>query len=351
MKSTKEVKKTLFDFLKLKELTRIAIISDNDEDGLTAAVQAKLFFDKKKIESKVLFYDHTKQNGSFSRKEFVDFNPEKTIFIDLSENFVFDILEHVGDFTGDFVIIDHHRGIEVVNSHNKFLTIKPTEFSDKDPSKYPASKMIYDLLEGKDWLAAIGIIGDFSSGEWKKFVEKAAENNNIKVEQLEELAKIIACVVSVHCKKTYSLFEFLLKSKKPGDLFKSNFFPLAKSFFETLEKETKRFEKDVEKIDLDLYFFETQKNLQSKLSNMISQNHPHNTIFVYAIEEDFVKGSMRRQDFKFDCNLATRFALDGIENATGGGHIPATGCRFPIDYFDTFKAKLLKYAKKNYRKQ
>ena len=49
MKSIDEVKTQILDFLDLENLERLAIIADNDEDGLTAALQTKSFFVRKGI--------------------------------------------------------------------------------------------------------------------------------------------------------------------------------------------------------------------------------------------------------------------------------------------------------------
>ena len=50
--------KKIMDFLDLEKGKRIAVISDNDADGITAAAQMKIFLDSKKVESMVFFYDH-----------------------------------------------------------------------------------------------------------------------------------------------------------------------------------------------------------------------------------------------------------------------------------------------------
>ena len=95
------------DFLDLKLLKRVAIISDNDQDGVTAAVQLKLFLDSRKVDSKVFFYDHYTKSFSFPKEDFFKFNPEKTIFLDLNENFVSDILDEIGTKAGPCLLIDH----------------------------------------------------------------------------------------------------------------------------------------------------------------------------------------------------------------------------------------------------
>jgi hypothetical protein len=40
---------------------------------------------------------------------------------------------------------------------------------------YPASKMVYDILGGIDWMACIGVIGDYGGKPWKEFINKTHE--------------------------------------------------------------------------------------------------------------------------------------------------------------------------------
>ena len=46
MKTIKAVKDEILNFLDIEKLEKLAIIADNDEDGLTAALQTKKFFTK-----------------------------------------------------------------------------------------------------------------------------------------------------------------------------------------------------------------------------------------------------------------------------------------------------------------
>jgi single-stranded DNA-specific DHH superfamily exonuclease len=81
MDSIDLVKRKIDTFLEVSPGKKIAIISDNDEDGLTAAVQATLFFEAAGVETEVFFYDHTLRQASF----FGDFNRntfDATVFLD-----------------------------------------------------------------------------------------------------------------------------------------------------------------------------------------------------------------------------------------------------------------------------
>ena len=347
MRNIEIVRKELFDFLDLKNVKKIAIITDNDEDGLTSALNGKLFFEKNCMKVQVFFYDHSNRNSENFVKPFTDFNPDKTIFFDLNENFVFDIIKDIDIVLKDFVVIDHHQGIELVNIQQKYLVIKPKDFSKIEPSKYPASKMVFDLFGGKEWFAAIGIIGDSSTEQWADFIEKVCKN--ISKKKLFEIADVCSCIVSMHEKKISLLFDFLYNAEKPIDLLKSSFAELNNDFQNILKSELNRAKKEGEFVEkIDLIFFETKPRLPSKLSNLFSSKHKNKTIIFYSIENNFVKCSFRRQDFKVNCNVLANISLNGFENASGGGHIPASAARFPKKYLLEFKQNVISYLEKNY---
>jgi single-stranded DNA-specific DHH superfamily exonuclease len=352
MDSIKNVKKKLFDFLDLENSEKIAIISDNDEDGLTAALQAKYFFEKNGKKAEVFFYDHVTKDAGIFKREFTAFLPNLTIFLDLNENFVFDILNELNLEIKKFVVLDHHQGVEIIDDKHDFLVVKPPLFSNIEPSKYPASKMVYDLLGGKDWQAAIGIIGDSSNTTWENFLLDVEKNNSLEKNSIFELADIVGSVISNRKDLFKELFDLMYSIDNPKKLFDSKFFEVKKEFDKIIEKELISFKENKEEFkDLDLILFETRKGLSSKMSNILSQKHLHKLLFVYTKEKYFIKASLRRQDFKIDCNKLAQFCVSGLKGAAGGGHIPAAGLKFPKEDFQKFKGRLFEYLEKNYSKE
>jgi single-stranded DNA-specific DHH superfamily exonuclease len=352
MESIENVKKKLFDFLDLKNSKKIVIISDNDEDGLTAALQAKYFFEKKGKKAGVFFYDHVKKDAGIFKKELVDFLPDITLFLDLNENFVFDILDELNLEIKKFVVIDHHQGVEIVDDKHDFLVIKPQVFSSIESSKYPASKMVYDLLGGKDWLAVIGIIGDSSNLTWEEFLLEVEKNNELEKGQIFELADIVGSVISNKKELFNELFDLMYSIDNPKKLFDSKFFEIKKEFDKVIEEELFSFEKNKEEFEeVDLILFKTRKGISSKMSNILSKNFPHKVLFVYTDEKNFIKASLRRSDFKVDCNKLAQFCVSGLEGGAGGGHIPAAGLKFSKKYFDKLKKRMIEYLEQNHEKE
>ncbi len=208
-------------FLDINSVKRIAVVSDNDQDGLTASVQMKKFLDSKKIENKIFFYDHYSKSLNISVNEFIKFAPERTIFLDLSDGLISDALLQIGKHTAPFLVIDHHQSEVIRNNSFRCLVIKPVTFSKVTPSKYPTSKMVCDLFYCADWVASIGIIGDFAFEEWNDFLVKVEKKYNLKREQLNDLDEIVGCVSSQYPEKMMGLFDFICSAKGPKDLLNS----------------------------------------------------------------------------------------------------------------------------------
>lgn len=340
--------KKIDEFLALDSLKRVAIVSDNDQDGLTAAVQMKLFFDSKKIESKVFFYDHYTKNFSFPKSFFFEFNPEKTIFLDLNEGFVSDILEEIGPKAGPCLIIDHHQSSLITNAPFRMVIVKPHSFSKVEPSRYPASKMVYDLFRGKDWVASIGVIGDFAHEQWAAFLDSVSKKYSVSRNKLNELDEIVGCITSQYPEKINSLFEFLCRAKHPNELLRSEYVVFKNLFIARLKILKEMFYKEGEYYpDLGLYFFKSDNRFAGKLSNEISKENPTKVVVIYEQPLDKIKCSIRRQDFKVNCGELARAGVSGIPDSNGGGHIPAAGAAFPSEHFEKFKNQVRLYLLNN----
>ena len=338
----------ILQFLELEKGKRIAIVSDNDADGITAAVQLKLFLDSKQVESMIFFYDHYTKGFSYPKQSFLQFSPEKTIFLDLSDGFVSDIIVELGNATGPFVDIDHHQREVVRGNAFKSIVIKPGSFSSIEPSKYPASKMVFDLFGGKDWICSIGVIGDFAMDTWGEFLKKTAGKHKLSPKKLANLAEIVECVSSQYSEKINSLSEFLLSIKNPKQLLSSEYLGLKKLFDARLKLLKERFYKENECFDdAQLCFFKSDNRFSGKLSTIISTDLPSKTIVIYEQPQDLIKCSIRRQDFNVNCGELARAAVHGIPDSNGGGHIPAAGAHFPPQFLDQFKKNVRMYLLQN----
>jgi len=343
MDSIQVVKDKIFSFLALEPEMKVAIVCDNDEDGVTSAVQSKLFLEINGCEVTVFFFDHNTHESSF-KNTFMREKYARTFFLDLNEAFISEALMDIAPNTGNILIIDHHQEQELKNALFPVLKIKPWDFSKKEPSHYPTTKMVYDLLGGIDWICAIGVIADFAFKEWADFLGEVKKRHSLSEKELNDLVGLCACVVAFHRKRVPDLFELLCSAKSPRDLFRSWCLDLKNDFDKALEDEKKRFYKEAVYVeDVGLYFFETKPNFRSKLSNEISKEIGDKLIVIYEDQGLTFGASFRRSDYKIDCGKLAEFASREAKHGKGGGHIPAAAATFPRTYLMRFKEKVLFY--------
>ncbi|MEI7961679.1 MAG: DHH family phosphoesterase [archaeon] len=315
---------------------------------MTAAVQMKLFLDKNKVNSMIFFYDHYTKGFSYPKQSFLQFSPEKTIFLDLSDGFVSEIIADLGNATGPFLDIDHHQRDVVRGNAFKSIVIKPSSFSEIEPSKYPTSKMVFDLFGGRDWICSIGVIGDFAMDTWGDFLKKTATKHKLAPKKLATLAEIVECITSQYSEKINSLAEFLISVKSPKLLLTSEYVGLKKLFDARLKLLKEKFYKENECYDdAQLCFFKSDNRFSGKLSTIISTDLPNKTIIIFEQPGDSIKCSIRRQDFNVNCGNLARAGVKDIPQANGGGHIPAAGAHFPPQYLDQFKKNVRMYLLEN----
>ncbi len=340
--------KKIKDFLDLAPKKKIAIISDNDADGITSAVQVKLYLDSQKVDSKIFFYDHYLRQLSYPKQTFIEFNPEKTIFLDLSDNFVSQIVLDLGNSVGPFISIDHHQREVVTGNAFKSIIVKPGSFSEVAPSKYPVSRMVYDLFGGRDWICSIGVIGDCADNQWPDLINGVKSKYKLTQKKIVELEEIVTCITSQYTEKINSLAEFLIEAKSPAALFKSDYIALKKLFDARIKILKDVFKTEAECFeDTKICFFKCDNRFSSKLSTVISMEHPDKVIVIYEKPGDSIKCSIRRQDFRVNCGELAKFATLGIPDSRGGGHIPAAGAQFPPQYLEQFKKQARIYLLSN----
>ncbi|MEM4663015.1 MAG: DHHA1 domain-containing protein [Candidatus Diapherotrites archaeon] len=248
------------------------------------------------------------------------------------------------------LILDHHKLYNDVNS-KKTILVKPQFLSSIEPSSYPASKLCFDLcscvvnIDSFAWIAAVGIIGDFSYNQWKTFVDKAAKRAEVSVDELKIISEIINAVQVVSPDAFPKLFE-LFKISVPKDVLNSEFDALRKKAIKELEFWKNKFYKNAEYYeDIELYYLKIRPKyrIKSMLIDSLTKEFPNKTIIIAEdLGDDFIRVSARRQDFKIQMNSLLENAISGIKGATAGGHVPAAAAKIPRAKFGEFKKNILK---------
>ena len=350
MKTIEEMRKQVLDFLDLETNQKVLLAVDDDEDGMTSAFQMQQFLEKQCCGVE-LFLNEKRSiaPGSINEEEefkkiFEESKADIIVFCDLNEEIAAQKLILI-DSKVKVLIIDHHPSPKEFDIKQELLVIKPGMFSDKTPANYSATKMVYDLFEVDALAALVGLAGDSSLGDWEEFEKEVMEKNNLTRDEIIRLASVIKSIVSNYSNQKEALFEFIYANKSLTCLFGSEYEKLAIEFEKLVENERKRFYKDCEKVEgIELVFFQTKKGLPSRLSNVLSKENKE--VLVIYTKSDFVKGSVRRADFKVNAGALIKYAIEKSDLARGGGHIPAGGFSCPVDYFPEFKERAISFMKK-----
>ncbi len=337
---------------------KICVIHDSDPDGVCAGVISVLALERITGKKPMLFHQNpgeitlTKNTLKELKENFIEF----VITVDLSVDQNPLPLKEIEKFS-ELLVLDHHKKYNLIDS-NKTLMIKSQDIAEIDGSKYPVSKLSFDLfsnltdLKDLDWISCIGLIGDNGYNEWKDFVDGVIEKYNLEKEVKKSLlfkaAELIEAIEVMDYSKLKDLINVLLSAKKPEDLMKQDLL----IELEKLEKEVsvwmEKFEEKKEVFpEKELIYFEinSEHSIKSVIINRISEKLRNKTVIVLQdYGEEHVYFSARRQDFKVKVNDLLEKSVQGIPDSNAGGHIPAAAGKIPRKYLKQFKKQLIENA-------
>jgi single-stranded DNA-specific DHH superfamily exonuclease len=322
---------------KLNEKDKIALITHTDLDGLIAAKIANEVLNANII--KFVRYEELNQilvkelkRGGFTKVIFTDLLIERPDFIHAIEKFA------------DILIIDHHLFKQDFNNE---------EITFMNAQGYCAAYLSYYLfskiqnIEKFDWLVAIACIADFYYIKNAEFMSEVMEkygdnfilaNNMIKEEGLFWRLQWDISLALIYYKDNLRKVYDALDPKMPGiDNLKQ-----AVKFAQTeIDLELKKFEKEKKQIkDILFYVSDSKYGVKSFISTNVSLKYPHETIIILEKDEKYYQISARRQDGKVNTNDLLKSLLNGLEDASGGGHLKAAGGHFLLKDLDEFKRRL-----------
>ena len=320
-------KEKVTDFVEnISNKDKVALISHNDLDGITAAkVMTKVISPKE-----IFLVDYPELNQDLAEKlKKTGFN--KVVFTDL---YIKDrrLIQNLEEFA-QVLIIDHHRS-EDLNS-KKTVFVKGDGYS----SGYMCYWLFSDTKKGKDvekldWLVACSCISDYLHVKPKNWLSKTMKKYGDDTKNWEIYAKKTGKFWDLQYKLSLAIIHF--KDKKEFFyLLKEDFgdIDIFEKYVEEIQKEigglVEGFEKRREEFEGG-YFFEINPKfgVKSIVSNIISGLNPKKTIVLIKPKSDIYMIGVRRQDGKVDCDELLKGLLKGFDNASGGGHIPAAGGHF-----------------------
>ncbi|MBU2476987.1 hypothetical protein KKG83_05955 [Candidatus Micrarchaeota archaeon] len=355
----KEELKEFKKFIEDNKEKRTAVLHHTDPDGVCSGIITAKALERITGKKPLLFHQNPGEITVTENtvKELKEKQIQFLVSVDLSVDQNPEPIKEIEEFA-KILVLDHHKTYNELNS-TETLMIKSKDLTGVEGSKYPVSKLSFDLfsdltdLKDLDWIACIGLLGDNAYSEWKDFVDGTIEKYGFekKIEEniLFKIKKLIESIEVMDYSKMENLINVFLSAKKPEDLMKKDLL----MELEGMEKEVAfwrmEFEQKKEVFPGELIYFELkpEHSIKSVLINRISQRYKNKTIvLVQDFSEEHVYFSARRQDFKVKVNDLLEKAVEGIPEATAGGHIPAAAGRIPRKYLKQFKENLIKKATK-----
>ena len=320
---------------------------DNDADGLCSFLLLARYCGKGRGVAIKSFPD---LNESYSRK-LHELNPDYVFVLDkpiISEGFI----EGVRKLNLPLVWIDHHDVSEnKAKIPEDIYYYNPTK--NKDKSSEPATYLCWKISEKKEdlWLGMVGCIGDAFLPDFidefdKKYKELWKPGINTAFQAVYEtdigkITRIFNFALKDRTSNVVRMLKFLLKIKNPsGILLDDNKNHILFRFNQVNNKYQKLIEKARQFVREKLIYFQYggDLSLSSDISNELRYRFPNKFIVVVYLKGGKANISLRGKGIK----KITLKAIEGLDDATGGGHEDATGAKINIEDLPKFKEKIEK---------
>jgi single-stranded DNA-specific DHH superfamily exonuclease len=322
---------------------------DNDQDGLCSFLLLQRYIGKGKGVPIKSFSGLTAEY--FKRIE--EFNSDYIFILDkplVSEEF----FEKVSQINIPVVWIDHHVVekkifLPMVDYYNPYF--------NKKSGTEPVTALCYQVTKKKNdlWLAVAGCIADklipkFYSEFRKKYPDLSIESLDAFEIYYKSLIGKVARMFGFGLKdkttNVMTMLRFLSSAKTPYDVLEESSKNHAMHYkFNFIEGKSRKFLKKaiaLEKKSEKILFFQYGGDLSisSELSNELSYLFPKKIIIVVYISGGKTNISIRGK------NVLRILAktLEGLENATGGGHDEAVGARIQTEDLEKFRESFFKIA-------
>ncbi|MBR9678449.1 MAG: DHH family phosphoesterase [Nanoarchaeota archaeon] len=343
-----EHRKRIEEFIKNGK--NAVIIHHNDVDGICSAFLTKKWAEKK-FEKIEVMSSHPGKPFLVPKlyEQVVKAEPDFAIFVDMAVDQDPEPIKRLSKKI-KVIIIDHH----LVNKDLNCERIVHVNHHLDGIKKYtPASKMCYDLFEGENWVAAVGVIADSGAKQWIKFIRNVNQEYGTSGTDFESSLGMIANVInSLRVKGnmfwTRLALEVLETAKTPFDIINQKT-SAAKEAWQIYEKVNKKIQKLVndfpDKADVrgDLAFYEIGKGFYGgTIATILSKKYGDMTIIIVQKDKsDTVFLNFRRNDKKVDVSSLVQEATLGMDKASGGGHVAAAGGTLQKKDYETFKTRVL----------
>jgi len=339
-KKISELFKKEFQFLlKIRPKDRVALIYDNDVDGISSAAIALTGLKKLKIKNVKVFY---KGRGGITNLRDLIRRFDKGIILDVPTSLIEDELKKVKI---NLLVIDHHIVSKSISSKNiVYINPRLKEKEIYQPVSYLTYKVFSKVVDVKDkeWLAVVGTVGDYGFEDCKDLLKKYLKINkkeDIWGTKLGKTAMMINSSIAVLGSE--KSLEILVSSKDVNMFRKNRKVNFAvKEFERELEREKIEFKKNLEiYVDFDMVFSKIKprfSRIGSTLSTYLATKYPDKIIILLEELNGNYKIHGRLESGKI--NVGKLFE----KLCGGGGHREAGAGTIKKVELNEFKSKLTK---------
>lgn len=339
---TEEKLKEIYDIISKAE--RPLYLFDDDPDGLTSFLIFWRKFQKGKGIS-VKGYVNTQLLSKVKLE-----NPDLIVILDkpvVDEEFVIGTNIKI-------LHLDHHPPNNIVSNNYKYFNPRIIDPNDERPVSYWS----YKIIKQDQWLATIGCISDWFIPEFAENFQKEYPKLLPKITTPGEI--IFKTPFGQLC-KTYNFclkgksqdvkrcINVLTRIESPEEIINQTT-SRGKFIFKYFEKLEKQYRTVINPIleqkspgKFLIYTYSSLENsFTSLISNEISVKRPKKVIILGRISKDKVIMSIRSNELIIPPVL--KESIEGLNNATGGGHNHACGSVILQEDFNTFITKFKKLA-------
>ena len=329
---------------------KVALMFHTDADGVASGVIIAKTIEKLRGKKVDLAFCQGEDYNITDKtvKKLKDGKYTKFIVVDQAVDGVPDNVAKIAKFA-DVMIIDHHDlgEIEIPN----VLILKAFRMSDKAGPDYPAAKFCYDLcsklidVTSLDWLACVGLLGDYNYKNWKSFVDSVLKKYNIRYDVLNNVSIMASNMRAYSYEKLNECFEVVYNAKDWNEVLNSKL----KKYQAEVKKEMARLIKERDKTEdlgpVFVYLIKSKFKIHSPLSSILSFDYIKKKPLV--VVADYSDGrlylSARFQDRTISMNKLLIYAVKDLKNSAGGGHVPSAGGLIMKKDYEEFKRRLVEF--------
>lgn len=328
----------------VNEKDSVMIFTHKDLDGFASGILLKKFCEKKgaKVDVRIIDYGTSK----ISDTNLKDYN--KILLADLALGMVWEDLSKLKD--KQILYTDHHP-----EEKDKPTPQFVLELRLNDEGYIPSSRTCFELTEKENielkWLSVTGVLSDM--GQLHKindgFLSDFYKENKTNYNKMNDFTQKINDII-IFFSASIESFDKIAKMKNASDVLE------AKEFYEPVEKEFLRLEREYEKSKQDFgnisYFYleSKYKMLKSPFVTGFSNRDPKK-VFIFATPKSgsLISISGRNQSREYDVPKLMQNCLAGLKDGFAGGHKAAAGGQVDRSGLEEFNKRLSKIKVEEYK--